>query len=165
MTIDSSFSVAISGEGSKDERVTTAINRLFVRLSRQTGIPIERHVVSPGQSATLNIVVEQKDHRAPQRLGDDERYSLEASNGHIRLSADRPLGVVRGIDTLLQLVQQSQTPGFSIRGVTIRDEPRFPWRGLSLDVARHFMPQQEVERTLDASLGREAQRVAPAPLR
>jgi hexosaminidase len=147
--IDNSFSVTIAGDGSKDERVTTAVKRLFVRLSRQTGIPIERHVISARQSATLNIVVEQKDHRGPQRLGDDERYSLEAGNGRIRLSADRPLGVVRGIDTLLQLVQQSQTPGFSIPGVIIRDEPRFPWRGLSLDVARHFMPQDEVERTLD----------------
>jgi hexosaminidase len=147
--IDGSFSVALSGEGSKDDRVTTAVNRLFVRLSRQTGIPIDRHVVNGTQSATLSIIVEQKDHRAPQRLGDDERYSLEANNAHIRLSADRPLGVLRGIDTLLQLVQQSRTPGFSIPGVSIRDEPRFPWRGLSLDVARHFMPQQEVERTLD----------------
>ncbi len=147
--IDSSLTVAISGDGSKDDRVAAAIDRLYVRLSRQTGIPIERRVISAGQRATLSIVIEQKDHRAPQRLGDDERYSLEADSGRIRISADRPLGVVRGIDTLLQLVQQSQTPGFSIPAVIIRDEPRFPWRGLSLDVARHFMPQQEVERTLD----------------
>ena len=149
VTIDGSFSVAVSGDGSKDERVTFAVNRLFQRLNRQTGIPIEKHIVGAGQNATLNIIVEQKDHRAPQRLGDDERYSLETRDGQVRLSADRPLGVVRGIETLLQLVQQSQTPGFSVPGVSIRDEPRFPWRGLSLDVARHFMPQEEVERTLD----------------
>ncbi len=153
--VDISFSVALSGEGSKDARVTSAVNQLFLRLKRQTGIPVARHVLNQDQSATVSIVVEQKDHRAPQRLGDDERYSLEVGNNHVRLSADKPLGVLRGIDTLLELVEQNKavngsgTAGFSIPAVTIHDGPRFPWRGLSLDVARHFMPEDEVERTLD----------------
>lgn len=153
--IDSSFSVALSGDGAKDGRVAIAVERLFTRLSRQTGIPILPHLVASGDSATLHIVVEQPDHRAPQRLGDDERYSLEVTNNQVRISADRPLGALRGIDTFLQLVQQNKiaggvgTPGFSIVAVNIRDEPRFPWRGLSLDVARHFMPVDEVRRTID----------------
>ncbi len=155
LTIEGSFSVALSGDGTKDGRVTMAVDRLFARLSRQTGIPILPHRVPPGGSATLNIVVEQRDHRAPQRLGDDERYSLEVTSNQIRISADRPLGVLRGIETCLQLVQQTPlaggigTPGFSVLAVNIRDEPRFPWRGLSLDVARHFMPLDEVRRTVD----------------
>jgi hexosaminidase len=153
--VDISFSVAISGEGAKDERVTAAVNRFFIGLNRQTGIPVERHLVTANQNATLSIVVEQRDHHAPQRLGDDERYSVETADGHVRLSADKPLGALRGLDTLLELVQQNKvvngsgTPGFSIPAVTIHDEPRFPWRGLSLDVARHFMPEDEIKRTLD----------------
>lgn len=115
-------------------------------------MPVRPDILAPGQNATLNIVVEQKDHAAPQRLGDEERYSLETADGHVRLSADRPLGVLRGVETFLQLVQQNvspASPGFSVPAVVIHDEPRFEWRGLSLDVSRHFMPVDEVERTID----------------
>ncbi len=155
--IDTTFSIAVSGAGSKDIRVQDAVQSTFVRLARQTGIPLLPHVVPPAGNATLTIVVEQRDHRPPQALGDDERYSLGVSNGGIRISADMPLGALRGIETFLQLVQQNQnlspeaatSPGFSVPVVSIRDEPRFEWRGLSLDVSRHFIPADEVKRTID----------------
>jgi len=155
--IDSSFSVSAAGAGAADPRVKTAIQRLFIRLSRQTGVPLLPHVVAGAENGTLNIVVEQKDHASPQRLGDTERYSLKVTEGRIRLSADAPLGALRGIETFLQLVQQnssagagsSASPGFSAPSIVIQDEPRFEWRGLSLDVSRHFIPAEEVKRTID----------------
>jgi len=154
--IDTNFTISTSGAGAGDPRVTNAVQQIFAHLARQTGIPILPHVVRSG-AATLSIVVEQKDHRPPQRLGDDERYSLEVSNGRLRLSADRPLGILRGMDTFLELVQQNtnvpggapSSPGFSVPDVNVRDEPRFEWRGLSLDVSRHFIPIDGVRRTLD----------------
>ncbi len=155
IAIDMGFGVSLAGSGSKDERVIAAANRLFPRLVRQTGIPVQTHIISADSTATLTIVVEKLDHRAPQKLGDDERYSLEAADNHVRISADAPLGALRGIETFLQLVTQNKavnnvgTPGFSLPAVSIHDEPRFPWRGLSLDVARHFMPIDEVKRTID----------------
>ena len=120
--------------------------------ARQTGIPIRQNMAHNLGSATLQVVVERRDHSGPQRLGDDERYSLTAGNGHVRISADEPLGALRGIETFLELVQPSsanQGAGFSIAGVQIEDEPRFGWRGLSLDVSRHFIPFDGVLRTLD----------------
>lgn len=152
MPVATGFSVALSGDGVKDSRVRVAVSRLFVRLARQTGIPLEPKLAHAGETATLSVVVEERDHRAPQRLGDDERYSLRAAGNEIKISADRPLGAVRAIETFLQLVQQNKTgatPGFSVPAVSIQDEPRFPWRGLSFDVARHFMPLDEVRRTID----------------
>ncbi len=157
LTIDTGFSISTSGSGASDPRVQTAVERAFPRLARQTAIPVVTHIEKNGASATLNIVVETKDHRAPQQLGDDESYSLEISNGHARLSADKPLGAVRGLETFLQLVQQNaatsagpvSTPGFSAAAITIHDEPRFAWRGLSLDVSRHFIGVDEIKRTLD----------------
>jgi hexosaminidase len=147
----------LSGAGSGDPRVKDAAERLFPRLALQTGIPtILPRILPPGNEATLTIVVESKDHKAPQRLGDDESYSLEVTNGRIRVSADKALGALRGIETFLQLVQQNTnrpgtpvTPGFSVPAVTIHDQPRFGWRGLSLDVARHFISVERLERTLD----------------
>jgi hexosaminidase len=156
--INTSFTASLSGSGATDARVKDALQRVFDRLARQTGIPIRPHVLPASAGATLTVVVEQRDHRPPQRLGDDERYSLEASNGHIRISADAPLGALRGIETFLQLVQQNTTSGgpnaagvlgFSVPDVRIQDEPRFAWRGLSLDVSRHFIPLEGVERTMD----------------
>lgn len=146
------FTVALSGDGAKDPRVRVAVSRLFVRLARQTGVPLEPKFARAGETAILSIAVEERDHRAPQRLGDDERYSLRAMDNQIKISADRPPGAVRAIETFLQLVQQNKngaTAGVSVPAVTIQDEPRFPWRGLSFDVARHFMPLDEVRRTID----------------
>ena len=153
--LDSAFSVTVAGDGAKDPRVTVAVNRLYSRLTRQTGIPLQQHRIVAPEGATLSIVVEKRDHRLPQRLGDDESYSLEAAGRHIRLSANEPLGALRGIETLLQLVQPNvvtagvAVSGFSVPALSIHDEPRFPWRGLSLDVSRHFIPVDNVKRTLD----------------
>ena len=58
---------------------------------------------------------------------------------HNPLNAATPLGVLRGLQTFLQLVEVNPD-GFAVPAVTIRDQPRFPWRGLHLDVARHWMP-------------------------
>ncbi len=157
VVIDNSFTAAIGGAGAKDTRVKLAADRLLERLARQTGIPVGPHVVPLTQTPTLTIIVESRDHKAPQRLGDDERYSLEANNGRIRISADAPLGALRGMETFLQLVRQNTAPGmgapalpgFSVPDVVIHDEPRFPWRGLSLDVSRHFIPVDNVKRTID----------------
>ncbi len=151
VAIASDFSIALSGSGAKDPRVLGAVDRIWLRLARQTGQFIRPHLMPSGEAATLTIVVEQQDHKSPQKLGDDERYSIRVADSRIRISADYPLGALRGIETFLQAVQQnaSGTPGFSITDLQIQDAPRFPWRGLSLDVSRHFIPADEVKRTID----------------
>ena len=106
------------------------------------------------KDAALEIVVAEMGHDGVQKLGDNERYSLTVADSHIKLAADTPLGVLRGMETLLQLVRQTPNApgvaaGFSVPNVVIQDEPRFPWRGLSFDVSRHFMPVDVVKRELD----------------
>lgn len=157
VAIATDFSIAVSGAGAKDPRVVYAIDRIWSRLARQTGQFIRPNIAKTSETGTLSVVVEQRDHKAPQKLGDDERYSLEVRDGRIRISADYPLGALRGIETFLQAVQQNTRseasgvpqPGFSIAVMRIQDEPRFPWRGLSLDVSRHFIPVEDVKRTID----------------
>jgi hexosaminidase len=115
-------------------------------------MPIAVATSFAGERATLKIVVERRDHKAPQKLGDDESYALQTAGDTIQISADEPLGALRGLETFLQLVQQNRAPamaGFSVPHVEIRDQPRFPWRGLSLDVSRHFIPVEEIRRTID----------------
>lgn len=159
VAIDGGFAVSVSGAGASDPRVQGAVKRLFKNLDGETGLLVLPKVVPQDKDATLHIAVEEQDHPAPQLLGDNESYSLIAADGHITLTAEKPLGALRGMQTFLQLVRQNTsapgattpaTPGFSVPDVTIHDQPRFPWRGLSLDVSRHFIPVKEVERTIDA---------------
>jgi hexosaminidase len=156
LRIQTGFSVYLTGAGSRDPRVENAVARLFTRLSRQTGIPFPVTFATDSASATLVVVVESKGRRGPQRLGDDESYGLTVSPGSARLSADAPLGVLRGLETFLQLVEQNRispgaapNPGFSVPALSLSDKPRFPWRGLSLDVSRHFIPVDGIRRTID----------------
>src|SRR5262249_6093629 len=58
------------------------------------------------------------------------------------------LGVLHGLETLLQLVDVT-ADGFAIPAITIQDHPRFAWRGLMIDVSRHFIPLDVLKRNLD----------------
>jgi hexosaminidase len=102
-------------------------------------------ITSDPVAATL--VVQCEHASAPvQELGEDESYHLEITQIQARISAPNPLGVLHGLETFRQLIVTSA------RGVPvadIQDYPRFPWRGLHLDVSRHWMPIEVVKRTLD----------------
>ncbi|GAB2966281.1 hypothetical protein GCM10027048_40660 [Hymenobacter coalescens] len=86
---------------------------------------------------------------------DEERYSLVVSPAGISIDAPTSLGVLRGLATLGQLIQPTRgrkgNPGaLTISEVEIQDQPRFVWRGLLIDAARHFMPVNLIKRNLDA---------------
>ncbi len=76
---------------------------------------------------------------------DDEAYRLVAGQGRIDLESRSPAGLVRAIVTLRQLM--STVPDGSVRvpAVVIEDAPRYRWRGLSLDVARHFVTKSDLK--------------------
>jgi hexosaminidase len=145
LVVDSSFTVGISGP--PDVRLERAAERFLVSLRSQTGIPpIDMKVVDSAQ-AKLVIHSEQAS-KAVQELGEDESYSLEISPAGAKLDAVTPLGIMRGLETFLQLVQTT-SDGFAVPAVTIQDKPRFPWRGLMIDVGRHFIPLDVLKRNLD----------------
>jgi hexosaminidase len=148
LRIEPSFSAATSGPGAADPRVRPAVLRALHRLARQTGVFVPEKLADAPQQVTLLVTVENGDHAAPQQLGDNERYSLVITNSQAKLVAEAPLGVLRGLETFLQLAQVG-AGGIGLPAVSIQDEPRFPWRGLSLDVSRHFIPLEDVKRTID----------------
>jgi hexosaminidase len=142
LPITQSFSVALSGH--RDASLEAAVERFQAQLSRQTGIPFRPKA---GSAPTLNI---HTDHgrAAVQKLGEDESYELTVTDSSATLNAPTPLGVLHGLETFLQLVQITPT-GFAVPGGTINDQPRFPWRGLMIDVSRHFIPVDVLKRNLD----------------
>lgn len=73
-------------------------------------------------------------------------YELEVAATGVAIRASAPAGAFYAVQTLLQLQTQ---PGGAFAAVAIRDEPRFPWRGLMLDSCRHFIQPQNVKRMID----------------
>src|SRR5204863_3755159 len=59
------------------------------------------------------------------------------------------VGALHGLETLLQLIDADRD-GYYLPGVSIQDQPRFPWRGLLIDVGRHYEPMEVLKRNLDA---------------
>ena len=78
-----------------------------------------------------------------------ENYSLSVDRAGIVLKADGQTGVIRGLATLQQLVELGPD-GFQFAGAIIEDNPRFAWRGLLLDPARHFISIDTLKRNIDA---------------
>jgi hexosaminidase len=142
LPITQSFSVAIAGF--RDASLDLGVQRFQTQLSRQTGIPFRP---APGSVPILTV---HSDHgrEAVQRLGEDESYELTVMASSAQLNAATPLGVLHGLQTFLQLVQITPT-GFAAPVVTIKDQPRFPWRGLLIDVSRHFIPVDVLKRNID----------------
>jgi len=142
LAITSSFSV--TNTGVHHASLDSGVQRFLTQLSQQTGIPIR---AKAGSAATLTIQVEHS-REAVQKLGEDESYELTVSDSGAKLSAATPLGALHGLQTFLQLVEITPA-GFAAPAVTIKDQPRFPWRGTLIDVSRHFIPIDVLKRNLD----------------
>jgi hexosaminidase len=145
LIIDSSFTVGISGRS--DVRLQRTVEVFLNTLRRQTGMPPLDMKVTNAALATL-VVHSELENKDVQELGEDESYSIEISSAGAKLDAATPLGIMRGLQTFLQLVQITSS-GFAAPAVVIQDKPRFPWRGLMIDVGRHFIPLDVLKRNLD----------------
>lgn len=145
MVIDSNFRASLSGY--KDSRLLRAAQRLIHRLSDQTGIPLPLEIEKDESKALLVILCQDPGERI-QSLKENESYELEVSPSRATLKAATPVGVLRGIETFLQLLEMDSS-GFFMPEVQIQDEPRFPWRGLLIDSCRHWMPVEILKRNLD----------------
>jgi hexosaminidase len=144
LSIDSTFSVALTGH--TEPRLDRAVQRFFQRLSAQTAIPFPPKRATSSK-AILTIHTEHAS-KPVQELGEDETYVLEVTSAGANLSAPTPLGSLHGLQTFLQLVDIT-ADGFAAPAVVIRDQPRFPWRGLMIDSSRHFIPLDVLRRNLD----------------
>ena len=135
----------ITLQGFQEPPLERAKQRFLNVLSKQTGIPLWREAVLNQPSFFVNT---KGPSAAVQQVDEDESYHLQITATEVHLEAANPLGVLHGLQTFLQLVRITPQ-GFVVPAMTIDDQPRFPWRGLMLDVSRHFQPLDVVYRTLD----------------
>ena len=145
LVVGPGFRIAVAGKGGPI--VERAARRLEARLARQTGLVLPSPVAIT-EKATLEIRCDAPGSALPH-LGMDESYTLRVRPEGAVLQAAEPWGVLRGMETFLQLVATGSSTAFRVPEVVVLDRPRFPWRGLMLDSSRHFMPLDTVKRTLD----------------
>lgn len=144
LTIDAAFRVRVAGHD--DARLRAGIGRALDRLEKRTALGFGPRYVGAG--GTLVITCAKASPTLP-KLGDNESYTLEVRADGAELRAPNVVGALRGLETFLQLVEKGSS-GYAAPAVVIRDAPRFPWRGLMIDVARHFQPPEVIHRNLDA---------------
>ena len=144
LPVDARFTMAL--RGADDGRAAAAALRFHARVAAQTGVRLPP-VAKAGAAATL-VIESAAAGRPLPAVGDDESYELTVDARQARLTAPNPLGALRGLETLLQLVRQ-EDGRWVIPAVRIADRPRFPWRGLLIDPSRRWQPVEVIKRTLD----------------
>ena len=87
--------------------------------------------------------------KTPQ-LPSPESYTLSVTPQQIEIRATSGAGLFYGMQTLLQLMQPAGTGSYSVVSVEIEDTPRFAYRGLMLDVSRHFSTKEFIKKQIDA---------------
>jgi len=134
----------------EDEAATEAA-KLIDALAPAMGFRLRLTNASGRQRRCITMELE----KGPFKLG-GEGYTLRVSPRRILIRARQPACLFYGIQTLLQLLPQqvfSKTKAkdaeWKVPCVRITDYPRFQWRGLLVDPARHFIPKQDLMRFID----------------
>ena len=135
----------------KNEAVKKTVERFVQQLTTATGydVTIKEGTTALPKSIFFSLT---NDKTIPK-----EGYRLKTTASVITLTANEPAGIFYGVQTLLQLLpkeiasdkKQEQAFRWAIPPVTIADHPRFGWRGLMLDVSRHFFTVAQVKDYID----------------
>src|SRR5262249_50658271 len=129
-----------------------AVRRLARDLAPATGwdLPV-RFSGAPGG----NRIVFRRTAKSDTTLG-TEGYKLDVRPGVVTITASAPAGAFYAVQSIRQLLPAAVFRDAAVRGVewtmpavSIVDRPRFKWRGMHLDVSRHFMPKEFVKKYID----------------
>lgn len=125
------------------------LNYLQQKLSTATGYEVNVNIKS---SAQIKLQLNKKTNSA---LG-DEGYMLSVKSDGITITANKPAGLLYGVQTLIQLFppqieseELQENVSWQVPQVEIVDYPRVGWRGMMLDVSRHFFTVDEVKQYID----------------
>ena len=127
-------------------RADEGVKRFLQRLDGRTGLniadyPDKIHFPVDGLNVWLRRGAELKLH-------EDESYSIKITASRIMVEAETDFGALHSLETLLQLLSVDDE-GYYFPACNIEDAPRFPWRGLLIDVCRHWQPVDVIKRNLD----------------
>ena len=136
-------------DADQDPGLKQAIADLTTRLTTPTGYKV---VLSNNHSATISMHL----NKSPMVELGNEGYQLHVTSKNVMITANAPAGIFYGVQSFLQLLPAEIASDSLIKNiswsapcVSITDYPRFGWRGLMLDVSRHFFTKEEVKKYMD----------------
>ena len=141
----SSATPVVTAADPEVERIARYFTDLVARTTELRLNPLEPNKVG-AQQRVIRLEL-----NAAEGAAGEEGYSLNVSPERIVISARSPRGLFYGAITLWQLITAHPVveSEVSIPAVALVDQPRFAWRGLMLDVARHYMPPEFIKQMLD----------------
>ncbi len=146
--ITNKFTVMVKAEVT-DTVLYEAVNRTYQTLNRKTGLIFGQKYITNADTLTSASLVISVSTKANAFLGADESYHIRIDDKLIALTAQTTQGALHGLQTIIQLCDKDEN-GYYFPCVSIDDAPRFKWRGLMIDVARHFISVDELKRNIDA---------------
>jgi len=144
--LSESFTISVKGQGAP--RLYTGATRALRRLSGRTGLFFSQDFITAKSQDPSAVMTIECQRPGKVVLHENESYRLSISTDKIALTAETDIGVLRGLETFLQLLSSDEN-GYYFPALEIDDAPRFPWRGLLIDAGRHFMPVEVMKRNLD----------------
>ncbi|RED23367.1 hexosaminidase [Flavobacterium cutihirudinis] len=146
-TLTKNFKVNVSGN--PNPRIFGGVTRFLRRLDGRTGIFFEQGFVTKLNEVPTAELQINCNKAGKIGLYEDESYNLDIKSNKITINASSDLGALHGLETLLQILQNNNN-SFYFPVSQISDFPRFTWRGLMIDAARHFQPVDVIKRNIDA---------------
>lgn len=135
-----------------DNKITDIAHLLSGMLNAPTGYHLQVMQKNTQQKNAISLVL----NKTPNKVTGEEGYSIKVSPDRVVISANKPHGLFNGIQTLMQLLPPEiesattvKSGHWEIPSVDITDYPRFGWRGLMLDVSRHFFSKAFVKEYID----------------
>jgi hexosaminidase len=151
--IDENLAIASAAAGDPKVAAATrafrAAARFMTRLAGRTGLFLKQDFLASQSSSGEGGILYAYERTGALLPNEDESYALAVGPAKISLEAKTDIGILRGLETLLQLLSADEA-GYYFPCVKITDKPRFTWRGLLIDVGRHFQPVDVIKRNLDA---------------
>ena len=143
-TITNNTVISVSAGTSKE--LDNMSNQMSKVLQTATGFNLKTGPAGTDGGIKLELLT------TPNTSLGNEGYQLKVTSTGVLISANKPAGIFYGIQSFMQLMPkeiESKTVvnnfSWTVPCVTIDDQPRFGWRGLMLDVSRHFFTKDEVK--------------------
>ena len=139
--VSSNTRIVLQKENDEIASIGNLLSAYIQHVSRYEAAVVEENSDQSPGDIQLSLTDE-------ENLG-EEGYDLSVTTDSVRLKAKCPAGLFYGAQTLRQLLPTGHPATVSLPAVSIRDTPRFAWRGAMLDVARHFFSIDDVKRYID----------------
>jgi hexosaminidase len=127
---------------------TSSFEALYLKenIKNQTGLELQILAQAPKAVSKINLVF---DVEGPVESNLKELYDLMITSQSVIIKAEYNQGLFYGIQTFLQLIPSKNKAEIKIPCIEINDQPKFNWRGMHLDVCRHYFPITFIKKYID----------------